>query len=162
MLENRTCENTGHKLVTASTGMSTFPFHPTLHLYTKLPTKSTQTTEQAGNTPESVFTVKSKQAHENTPSRCERATFITLQPESLINRLYLQLLPGSPTSLSFQTLAIFRRNKPDGAKVNNPCQTPNPHLDRFLRDVLVHLGGGILVQAVQEHLSQEERDGENG
>lgn len=39
-----------------------------------------------------------------------------------------------------------------------PCQTPSPHLDRFLRDVLVHLGGGVLVQAVQEHLSQVEME----
>lgn len=43
-----------------------------------------------------------------------------------------------------------------------PSQTRDPHLDRFLRDVLVHLGGGILVQAVQEDLSQEERGEENG
>lgn len=43
-----------------------------------------------------------------------------------------------------------------------PSQTRDPHLDRFLRDVLVHLGGSILVQAVQEDLSQEERGDENG
>lgn len=37
---------------------------------------------------------------------CERASFIILQLDSFINRLYLQLLPGSPTPFSIQNLAI--------------------------------------------------------
>lgn len=36
------------------------------------------------------------------------------------------------------------------------------HLDRFLCDVLVHLGGGVLVQPVQEDLREERRGQASG